>query len=141
MNLSQMFHSEVVTVVPDDRVAIATGKMEKHNVGAVVVVDGEQVVGILTDRDVVVRVMNRGLSQETAVADVMTKNPTTVWDDQGVFDATQSVLGRGIRRLPIVDRHDRLVGMITTDDLLTLLAKELYNVAQALEPALAPKPY
>jgi CBS-domain-containing membrane protein len=65
----------------------------------------------------------------------MTKKVQTIWADQGVFNATQYLQGYKVRRLPVIDRDGKLVGLVTADDLFALLIRELYNVAQSLEPA------
>jgi CBS domain-containing protein len=135
MNLSEMFRNQVVTVEPSDSLLAAAEKMQQKNVGAVVVVKEGKVAGILTDRDVALKLGLGKASRETPVSDIMTKNVTTIWDDQGVFNATQYLRGKKVRRLPIIDRQERLVGMVTLDDLFALLARELLNVAQSLENA------
>jgi CBS-domain-containing membrane protein len=66
----------------------------------------------------------------------MTTKVVTIWEDQWVFNATQYLAGKKKRRLPVVDRHDRLVGLVTFDDLIAVLARELFNATQALEPVL-----
>jgi CBS domain-containing protein len=139
MNLRDMFQKEVVTVEPNDTIAEAVRKMWYERVGAVVVVEDEKVAGIVTDRDVALSLAVNGVSAESPVSAIMTKNVVTIWDDQGVFNAAQYFVGRDFRRLPIVDRDDRLVGMVTTDDLFALLTRELFNVSKALEPALVEK--
>jgi len=139
MKLSEMFHSEVVTVEPQDSIRSVVTKMKSSNVGAVVVVQAGKVAGIVTDRDVVLKVVVGGVAPDSPVGDIMTKNVVTIWDDQGVFNATQYLRGRKIRRLPIIDRNELLVGMLSADDLFALLARELLNVAESLEPAIGTK--
>ena len=139
MNLRELFQKDVVTIEPQGTIADAVGKMKHKAVGAVVVVDKEKVVGILTDRDVALALAVNKVSADAPVCEIMTKNVVTIWDDQGIFNATQYFVGRNFRRLPIIDRKDKLVGMITTDDLFALLTRELFNVSKALEPSLVEK--
>lgn len=136
MRLSEMFHSQVVTVEPQERVRIVIHKMKSKNVGAVVVVDKRKVVGIVTDRDIVLKAIGANGALDAPVSDIMTKEVVTIWDDQGVFNASQYMRGRKLRRLPIIDRDENLVGMLTADDLFAMLAREFLNVAESLEPAL-----
>jgi CBS domain-containing protein len=111
--------------------------MKEENVGAVVVTDeDERVVGILTDRDVALSVVLAEATSDAPVSDVMTKDVQTIWGDQGVFNATQYLSGHKVRRLPVVDRKNKLLGMVTMDDLVAFLSRELFNVSKALEPAL-----
>ena len=140
MNLGEQFGSEVVTVAPDDSIQHVAWKMKDENIGAVVVVDGSQkVVGIVTDRDLAIKLGLGDADPETPVEQVMNKKVLTIWDDQGVFNATQYMMGHHVRRLPIVDRQDRLVGMVTMDDIFALLAQELRNLSEAVTPSLANK--
>ncbi|MFM7846339.1 MAG: CBS domain-containing protein, partial [Planctomycetota bacterium] len=135
MMLSELFRSEVVTVGPQQSIRVAVEKMRDRNVGAVVVVDHDHVVGILTDRDVATKIIAGNAAADSPVESIMTKKVITIWDDQGIFNATQYLRGHKLRRLPIIDRQERLVGMLTADDLFAMLARELLNVAESLEPA------
>ena len=141
MNLNEMFQSQVVTADPEATVQTVVEKMKHENVGAVVIVEDEKVVGIVTDRDVALKLGSSEATCGTAVKDIMTTDVLTIWNDQGVFNATQYMLGHKIRRLPIIDREDRLIGMVTSDDLLFLLAREFSNLAKGIEPVLAAKSY
>jgi CBS domain-containing protein len=138
MKLGEQFRGEVVTVAPDESIHAAMWKMKEANVGAVVVVIGRKVVGILTDRDVAMHLALEDANASTLVKHVMTNDVLTICEDQGVFNATQYLMGHHIRRLPIVRRDtEELVGMVTLDDLFALLAQELRNLSDAVEPALA----
>ncbi len=141
MKLSELFRSEVVTAQPDDTIRQATQKMKEKDVGAVVIVENEKVAGILTDRDVALKVVAGNVSPDSPVSEVMTKKVVTIWDDEGVFNATQYLSGNKCRRLPIIQREGSLgegplVGILSSDDLVAMLARELFNVARVLEPAL-----
>jgi predicted transcriptional regulator len=127
-----MFLSEVVTV-DQKPTPKRSPKMQQENVGVVVVEDG-YVAGIITDRDIALKLALGESKLGTPVKEIMTKDVITIWDDQGVFNATQYMIGHKIRRLPIINRADRLIGMVTSDDLLCLLAREFSNVAKAIEP-------
>jgi len=137
MKLQELSDREVVTVPPEALIRQAAEKMARDNVGAVVVVDGDRhVLGILTDRDIALALATQGVSPELDVASLMTREVVTIWEDQSLFDASQYFWGHRVRRLPIVDREERLVGFLSTDDLFGLLTRELFNVAHALEPSL-----
>jgi CBS domain-containing protein len=139
MNLGEQFRSQVVTARPDETIEQVVGKMKYDSVGAVVVVEAGKVVGIVTDRDVALKLGLGEAEATTPVTDIMTKDVQTIWEDQGVFNATQYFMGHEVRRLPIVDRQDNLVGMVTVDDIFVLLAHELRNLSRAVAPALAAK--
>jgi CBS domain-containing protein len=139
MKLSEMFHSEVVTAAPQERVRMVLEKMKAKNVGAVVVVEKGKVEGIVTDRDIAMKATGIDGALDGPVSNIMTKEVVTIWDDQGVFNASQYMRGRKMRRLPIIDRKEQLVGILTADDLFAMLAREFLNVAESLEPALGAK--
>jgi CBS domain-containing protein len=140
MLLQDLFRNEddLITAHAEETLGVIAARMEDKNVGAIVIVDEDRkVLGIATDRDLA---LNLGMNQATAdtpVSQIMTKNVITIWEDQGVFNATQYFSGKKKRRLPVIDRHDRLVGMVTFDDLVAVLSRELFHAAQSLEPAIA----
>lgn len=136
MKLTETFSREVVTVEPEASVAEVVLKMRDENVGAVVVTQDKRVVGIVTDRDIALKVVLGEASNHSPVSEIMTKEVRTIWDDQGIFNATQYLWNHRIRRLPIIERDETLVGMVTADDLFGLMSRELFNIAHALEPAL-----
>jgi CBS domain-containing protein len=141
MNLGELFRSEVVTVSPGDSIATAMREMDYNHVGAVVVVREKAVVGILTDRDVALALAVKGVESEAPVSEVMTTEVLTIWEDQGIFNATQYMQGHHVRRLPIINRDNELVGMVTLDDLVALLGDELRNLSQAVMPVLNQKSF
>ena len=137
MNLMEIVRNEPVTVDPQQPLANVTALMDDKNVGAVVVIDDKKkVVGIITDRDIALALGSGQVTTATPVAEIMTRDVYTIWQDQGIFNATQYMMGHKVRRLPIVDRQDHLLGMVSADDLVGLFARELLNVAKSLEPAL-----
>lgn len=137
MKLQDLTDREVVTVSPPTSTREVAERMARENIGAVVIVDQlRHVLGIVTDRDIALALATQAASPETEVASIMTRQVVTIWEDQGLFDATQYFWGHRIRRLPIVDREDRLVGMLSLDDVFGLLTRELFNAAHALEPAI-----
>ncbi len=127
----------VVTVTDDISVQEAAKLMRAKNVGTVVVVNNGRPKGVLTDRDIAVDVVARDMDPMTlCVGDVMRKNPTVIRADKGILDATKLLGARGVRRLPVVDRKGKLVGIIALDDLLILLGSEMGHVASALSRGL-----
>ena len=136
MKLGEQFRREVATVQPEATLDQAGRVMSERNVGAVVVVEYGQPVGMVTDRDVALAVTVNGCGVETPVAEVMSKPVVSIREDQGIFNATQYMLGHQVRRLPVVDADDQLVGIVTLDDMLALLSREFSNVVKAVEPAI-----
>jgi CBS domain-containing protein len=127
----------VVTASAQMTVDEAARVMRSKNVGALVVVNAGRPVGMLTDRDVAIEVVAKGLDPDTArVGDVMHKKPITIREDLGILDAAKVFAKTGVRRLPVVTRSGVLVGVITVDDLIMLLGNELGHVAGALSAGL-----
>lgn len=141
MNLGELFRSEVVTVSPNDSIADTMREMHDKNVGAVVVVRDRAVVGIVTDRDVAMALAHHDAAPTTPVSEIMTHDVITIWEDQGLFNATQYMQGHHVRRLPVINRDNELVGMVTLDDVVALLGRELRNLSTAIAPALNEKSF
>jgi CBS domain-containing protein len=139
MKLSEIFAREVVTAAPEDTVATVAHLMQNHNVGTVVLVEGEKPVGIITDRDVAISLGAQGISPEAEAESIMTSYIRTIPDDTGLFTLTQCMKEYEVRRLPIVDSEGHLVGLVSFDDLLPILGRELYNLAEGMERGLEVK--
>jgi CBS domain-containing protein len=123
-----------VTVSPDTTVQEAAHRMRSRKVGAVVVVNRSGApVGVLTDRDITVHVVARGTDPAAVrVGALIKRKPTVIPENAGILDATKLLSRRGIRRLPVVSKTGKLVGMISLDDLLMLLGSELGHIASTL---------
>jgi len=129
MKTIEKFVKQVVTARPQETLAAIARLMEQHNVGAVVLAEDHRPVGIVTDRDLAIHVLARGVSPQAPAARVMSTPVETVGRDDGVFDTTRSMMESGVRRLPVLDENDHLVGLVTLDDFLRVLARELSNLA------------
>jgi signal-transduction protein with cAMP-binding, CBS, and nucleotidyltransferase domain len=134
MRILEKFLKPVVTAQPWDTLACLARLMAQHNVGAVVIVENSRPVGIVTDRDLALDLGARGMPTSTPAARVMTSPVTVISKDDGVFDITQALKDTTVRRLPIVDEEGLLVGLVTVDDVLRLLGRELLNMVDAIKP-------
>jgi CBS domain-containing protein len=135
--LGKICTKPVVTASAQMTVDQAARAMRTKNVGALVVVNAGRPIGMLTDRDVAIEVVAKGMDPEiTRVGDVMHKRPITIREDLGVFDAAKVFAKTGVRRLPVVTKSGVLVGVIAVDDLIMLLGNELGHVAGALSAGL-----
>ncbi|HEU0233535.1 MAG TPA: CBS domain-containing protein [Gallionella sp.] len=138
MPVSEICNREVIVVQLNDTTLEAAKLMRQHHVGDVLVVEdrgGVRVpVGIVTDRDLVVEIMAPELDQMViTVGDIMAPALVTVKENTGVFDAIQYMRAKGVRRLPVVDDSGGLVGILTLDDLLELLAEELLALTKLVK--------
>ena len=139
MSLERFCREPVVTVQPKQSVRDAARLMRDRHVGAVLVVDDDRPVGIVTDRDVVMRAVIEGRDPNTTpVRDVMSGSLTVVGSDQKIDDAVIALRTAGIRRLPIVNAAGKAIGIVTLDDLVVLMAGELNLVAGAVQQNLGP---
>lgn len=135
--LGKICTKPVVTASTQMTVDQAARAMRSKNVGALVVVNAGRPVGMLTDRDIVVEVVARGMDpEEVRVGDVMVKKPVTIRQDLGIFDAARAFAKTGVRRLPVVTGSGVLVGVITMDDVVMLLGNEMGHMAGALSAGL-----
>lgn len=134
MGIGNLCHREIICVNPGTTVKEAAKLMGEKNIGSTIVVREGKPIGILTDRDILLRVMNNGLDPEkTSVDEIMTEQIVTLREDTGLFEALQQIKGKGIRRFPIVDAKGNLQGIMTLDDILYLLGKEMAEVAIIIE--------
>jgi CBS domain-containing protein/uncharacterized protein (DUF2267 family) len=118
MSLRWYRRPHVVVLDPGAPVLEAARAIESNNIGAVVVQNRGRVAGIVTDRDLAIRALGRGLVPETTpISDVMTTNVATLTPADSASDAIQLMQERNCRRIPLVE-SGRVVGMVTLDDLL-----------------------
>lgn len=123
----------LVVLNPNDPVLEAARAIEQNRIGAVVVQKAGQVVGIVTDRDLTVRALGRGLdATSTKIAEVMTPSPLTLSPSDHAADAIRLMQERNVRRIPLVD-DGRVVGMVTLDDLILDEAAPLEELAAIVE--------
>jgi len=114
----------------------AAKHMRRDHVGDIVVVEvdgGRHVpIGIVTDRDIVIAALATDAAniQELEVGDIMTVDPITVSEDDDVKDALRRMQRGGVRRVPVVDASGSLVGILSMDDVLVVLADELARLSQ-----------
>lgn len=135
MPVGEICNREVVIAEKSMLVTEAACLMRNHHVGDLVVVDlhegHRRPVGIVTDRDIVVEVVAAGVNPEALkVGDIMGPDMATVREGEGLFEALRYMRDKGVRRMPVVDSAGGLVGILTLDDLLGLLAEEMTELAK-----------
>jgi CBS domain-containing protein len=115
--LKDVMTRHVESVRPDSPLREAAARMADLDVGAMPVCDGDRLVGMLTDRDIAVRAIARGSDASTPVREVMTSSVRFAYEDEPVERARDMMKQRKIRRLPILDRERRLMGIVSLGDL------------------------
>lgn len=135
MSVGRICSRIVVTADCGESAAAAAQRMQNSNVGSLPVLDDEgRLVGVLTDRDLALRVVAaRRNADTTAVAEVMSECVQSIHDDAAIEAALALMRSRKTRRLPVVDRAGKLVGLLTLDDVLSLLCEEFAAIGSLLD--------
>lgn len=131
MKVRDVMSKDVQVARPNDTIQLTASRMAAGDFGFMPVADGASLLGTVTDRDLVVRGLASGSSSETPVSEVMTGNVESVRDDADLKAVLDLMGSKQIRRLPVLDKSDRLVGVVSLGDLSTRV-KEKY-AGEALE--------
>lgn len=140
MNVGRVCKRQVVTVTPrTDLVAAAELMREKH-VGFLVVVEAESAavygrpVGVLTDRDIVISVVAKGEDpKQLTVGDLMNQGPAMVDETDSLDQALGAMRRLGVRRLPVVGSRGMLTGVVSLDDVIDVLSREIGDISGAVQ--------
>lgn len=118
MQLKEIMTHPVETIGPDDSLTDAARKMEEKSVGFLPVVDGDDLVGVITDRDIIVRAVSRGLDPEqTQVEEIMTARLVALPENSDVEDASELMERKRVRRLVVTGESEGLAGVVSLDKL------------------------
>lgn len=132
MPIEDLARSEAVTADPETPVTDLAATMDEENVGSIVITNDQTPIGIVTDRDLTVRVLGNAVDPtEQTAEDVMTTDLCTAEPGAGFYEAASLMAEHGIRRLPICE-GDTLVGIITADDVTELLADEQQHLGDII---------
>jgi CBS domain-containing protein len=123
MLVRECLRTAPVTVPPGCSLEEAGRLLGSHRVGSLLVVEGDRLVGIVTDRDITVRGVGEGMASSAAVESVMTEDPVTIQGSADVFEAFTVFKTASARRLPVLE-DEELAGIISVDDLLMSLVVE-----------------
>lgn len=133
MSIYTICQKSVVSVGPETTVDFVARLMQDKNIGCVVITDQHRPVGIVTDRDLALRGRLGCAEPEVSpISEIMTRELKTIRKDTGIFEAIQEMKSSGVRRLPVVDKGGRLVGLITLDDIIRLLSRELGEISRII---------
>jgi CBS domain-containing protein len=123
--VSEAMTCGVETISPASTLEQAAKQMKTHNVGILPVVDGEEVVGVVTDRDIVLRAVSERLRPEmTRVREVMTPKAISCYEDQDLTEASLIMERNLVHRLIVLDRYERFVGIVSLSDLAARAKRE-----------------
>ncbi|MBI2087997.1 MAG: CBS domain-containing protein [Deltaproteobacteria bacterium] len=133
MSLEMFCRRPVVTISPESTVYEACGLLKDKNIGCLVAQEDGKLSGILTDRDIALKVVGDGKDPRSArVRDIMTPNPARISVDKDLHDLTTLMHALHVRRMPIVDGGGKAVGIVTLDDLIVLFADEMWEMGKTV---------
>lgn len=133
------FCTRIVVFLGQDESVVEAAKImrERHTGSVVVVADARRgafdPVGMITDRDIVVEVVAEEVDlNSVTVKDVMSANPIVVRETDSLSDTLKRMSARGVRRVPVIDAGGQIVGVLSVDDIISLLASELNDIDSVL---------
>lgn len=116
MKVRDAMSTDIALVSPDETIEEAARAMATRDVGALPVGENDRLVGMVTDRDIAVRAVARGLPPQTPVREIMSSEIRYCFDDQDLDDIAANMGHIQVRRLPVVNRDKRLVGIVSISD-------------------------
>lgn len=117
MKISECMSRDVQTITPDNTMQSAAQQMADIDAGFLPVADNDRLIGIVTDRDIAIRGVAAGQPPETSIRDVMSDEVKYCFDTDEIDDVLNNMGDIQVRRLPVVDRDKRLVGIVSLSDL------------------------
>lgn len=119
MRVSEAMTRDVTVASPDDTLQQAASAMAALDAGVLPVGENDRLVGMLTDRDIAVRAVAQGMGPETSVREVMSEEVKYCFEDEDLETVTQNMGDIQLRRLPVLNRDKRLVGIVSLGDIAT----------------------
>lgn len=117
MKVREAMTRDVRLVKPDQPIREAARLMTELDIGALPVEEDDRLVGMITDRDITVRAVAQGRGPDTPIREIMTREVRYCFEDQSIDEVTQNMGELRIRRLPVLSREKRLVGIVSLGDL------------------------
>ena len=117
MKVSEVMTTEVETISADQTAREAASFMLRADAGSIPVCDGDRVVGMITDRDIAVRGVAEGRGPDTPVSELMSDGIICAHEDENIEDVARRMSSEQVRRLPVLDAEQRLIGIVSLGDL------------------------
>lgn len=138
MPIGEVCNRDVICIEKHESALKAAQLMREYHVGDVIVTekhdDKVTPIAILTDRDLVIEVIAAEISsQDVTVKDIMSQYLLTAMEDEDVSDVVQKMQDKGVRRVPVINKQEALVGIFTLDDLIELMAEQLTDVVHLIQ--------
>jgi CBS domain-containing protein len=115
--ISDVMTGDVRVASPDDSIRKAAELMAQSDIGSLPVGENDRLIGLITDRDIVVRAVAKGKGDATLVREVMSEPIRYCFADDNVLDVAKNMSNLGVRRLPVLDRQKRLVGIVALSNI------------------------
>jgi CBS domain-containing protein len=119
MQVREIMTRDVKLLTPRDSIREAAIRMRDEDIGSLPVTDGDRLIGVVTDRDLVVRALAEGQDPDTPIGQAMTERVLYCFDDEPVESVAENMARNQIRRLPVVTREKRLCGIVALGDIAT----------------------
>lgn len=133
MFIGEICNRNVIIAARETSILELAQLMREHHVGSIIITEQQNAcnipVGIITDRDLVIELLTKDIDTKSVSAgDVMSTDLTSVSESNHVYDTLKLMRGKGIRRMPVVNDENVLVGILTVDDLLDVVISELDDI-------------
>jgi CBS domain-containing protein len=129
VDISQLMTEAAVTDSPDDTLAEASAKMRGEQTGSLLIMEGDRLMGIVTERDVLRTVAEGQDPKSVSLTDVMTTDVVTITPDTQLKEAAEIMFQKWFRHLPVVTEEGKVVGIVSLRDLLALVAEGMQEPA------------
>jgi CBS domain-containing protein len=130
MKVSEVMTQDVCLCSPEDTIENAAHTMADMDIGILPIGKDDKLVGMVTDRDIAIRAVGEGKSPSTRIGEVMSKEVLYCFEDDDVEDILNNMSQIQVRRLPVLDRDKRLIGIVSISDLASTASKA--HTAEAL---------
>ena len=140
MTISKISNHKVITLSTDKTVLDVARLMREKNIGNVIIVNDEnQPVGIITDRDITIKIVADEISpNQMLVSDVMSSDLLVLKEYQTIQEALDMMSAKGVRRAPVVNESNNLTGIVSSDDLALLVADEIESYGKLIRKQVLP---
>lgn len=137
MPIASLCSKNAVSIDKDTTLDAASRLMREKNVGSLIVTEGNgkrKPIGVLTDRDIALGAFSNGQTAKTPVHRVMSsKNVVSIGAEAGIADAVETMERHGVRRIVVRDENQEICGIVSSDDILQLLARELHGIGRLVQ--------
>lgn len=138
MTIGRIGKRAVITAAIDMTIIEVALLMKKHNIGDVIIVEDEnEPVGIITDRDIAIHIVADEIDpREMTASDIMEEDLLVLKEHQSIQEALDMMCAKGVRRAPIVNKANSLIGIVSSDDLALLIADEMESYGKLIRKQL-----